>query len=58
METDEERDARHMSENDRIWGAGNWVRCHTCPHDQTDREVYHHINAHPIISVYFPPSNR
>jgi hypothetical protein len=46
VETDEERDARHAPENDRIWGEGRWVRCSTCPRDATGREVYHHRNAH------------
>lgn len=46
MTSDEERDVRFKEENDRIWGAGNWVRCPTCPRDSEGREAYHHRAAH------------
>lgn len=46
LEPDEDRDARFTPMNDRLWGAGNWLRCPTCPHDSEDREVYHHVKAH------------
>lgn len=45
-ESDDERDARFASENDRVWGVGNWLRCPVCPHDSAGREVYHHKDAH------------
>lgn len=45
-ETDEERDARFAPGNDRIWGAGNWIRCSICPHDSLGREIYHHRGHH------------
>jgi len=45
-ETDAERDARFAFYNDATWGAGNWVRCPTCPPDSRGREPYHHKDAH------------
>lgn len=45
-ESDEERDARFTTGNNKIWGEGNWIRCSTCPKDHYGREVYHHKNAH------------
>jgi hypothetical protein len=47
IESNEERDARFVPGNDRIWGPGNWVRCPTCPRDSAGNEVYHHKDAHP-----------
>jgi hypothetical protein len=44
--TDAERDAKFAPENDRLWGAGNWIRCATCPLDSEGRQVYHHRRAH------------
>lgn len=51
VETDEfadkMRDEHFAPGNDRIWGAGNWVRCETCPPDSNGQGVYHHRAAHP-----------
>lgn len=44
--TDAQRDVWFARGNDAIWGKGQWVRCHTCPHDAEGREVYHHKDAH------------
>ena len=40
-----ERDERFGPLNDRIWGAGNWVRCERCP-DSLGLPSYHHVKAH------------
>lgn len=39
------RDSRFKKGNDRIWGAGNWIRCARCP-DSTGFPSYHHKDAH------------
>lgn len=46
IEPDSVRDERFRELNDRIWGEGNWLRCPSCPHDDNDREIYHHKDAH------------
>jgi predicted RNase H-like HicB family nuclease len=43
---DQMRDEHFAADNDRIWGAGNWVRCQRCPPDSNGQGVYHHRNAH------------
>lgn len=32
--------------SDETWGRGNWIRCLTCPRDDTGRQVFHHKDAH------------
>jgi len=47
IEDDEPTDIDIMqTENDRIWGPGNWIRCPICPRDDFGNEIYHRKDAH------------
>lgn len=40
-----DRDDRFREGNDKVWGAGNWVRCATCL-DSLGYPAYHHKDHH------------
>lgn len=40
-----DRDMRFKEGNDRAWGEGNWIRCHTCL-DGFGYPSYHHKDVH------------
>jgi len=41
-----DRDERFREGNDKLWGAGNWIRCDRCL-DTLGYPAYHHREAHP-----------
>lgn len=49
-ETLAERDARFAPMNDRMWGAGNWVRCADGCADSFGLPTYHHKDYHRAAS--------
>jgi hypothetical protein len=40
-----DRDRRFAEGNDKVWGKGNWIRCHSCL-DGMGYPSYHHKDSH------------